>query len=195
MPDTLKDVVPASGVIVIADLEYTSWEGVQESGWSAPGQFREIVQIGAVRVDAGNDFAELASFSVLVRPMINPELSAYFVDLTGITSAEVAQAGVELADALSAFAAFAGTDVILSHGRDDLVIGEDCALKDFENPFADTDWRDINPPLRAITGEHLMSSELPVHFGVGPVENAHDALADARGLARILTHLRNDTQL
>lgn len=195
MPDTLKDVVPASGMIVIADLEYTSWEGAQESRWSAPGQFREIVQIGAVRVDAGNGFAELADFSVLVRPMINPELSDYFVDLTGISSAQVAQSGIELVDALSAFAVFAGRDVILSHGRDDLVIGEDCALKDLDNPFAAADWRDINPPLRAITGEALMSSELPAHFGIGPAENAHDALADARGLANTLTHLRNETRL
>lgn len=195
MPDTLKDVVPASGVIVIADLEYTSWEGALESGWSAPGQLREIVQIGAVRVDAGNGFAELANFSMLVRPMINPELSAYFVDLTGITSADVAQAGVELVDALSAFATFSGTDVILSHGRDDLVIGEDCALKNLDNPFAEADWRDINPPLRVITGERLMSSELPAHFGVGAAGPAHDALADARALAKVLAHLRLEIRL
>ena len=92
MPDTLKDVVPASGMIIIADLEYTSWEGALESGWSAPGQFREIVQIGAVRVDAGDGFVEMAHFSMLVRPTINPELSDYFVTLTGITNDAMASA-------------------------------------------------------------------------------------------------------
>lgn len=117
------------------------------------------MQIGAVRVDSGNGFVEQASFSVLVRPMINPELSAYFVNLTGIKSAEVAQAGVELVDALSAFAAFAGTDVILSLGCDDLVIGEDCALKDLDNPFAEADWRDINPPLRATNRARAISGK------------------------------------
>lgn len=65
MTATLDKVVPASGLMVIADLESTSWEGAQESGWSGPGQFREIVQIGAVRVDAGDGFAERANFSVL----------------------------------------------------------------------------------------------------------------------------------
>ena len=190
MPDTLKDVVPASGVIIIADLEYTSWEGALESGWSAPGQFREIVQIGAVRVDVGDGFAELAHFSVLVRPTINPELSDYFTALTGITNDAVARDGVSLENALVAFADFAGGDVILTHGRDDLVVGEDCALKDLGNPFADADWRDINPPLRAITDKRLMSSDLPAFFGLGRAENAHDALADARVLARGLAHLQ-----
>lgn len=160
-------------------------EGALESGWSALGQFREIFQTGAVRVDVGHGFAELAHFSVLVRPTINPELSNYFTDLTGITNQNVAQTGVSLADGLAAFADFVGADVILTHGRDDLVVGEDCALKNMGNPFADADWRDINPPLRAITDKRLMSADLPEFFGFDRTENAHDALADARVLAHL----------
>jgi len=195
MPDTLKDVVPASGTVIIADLEYTSWEGALESGWSAPGQFREIVQIGAVRVDVDGGFAEQASFSMLVRPTINPELSDYFTALTGITNSDVAHTGVGLAHALVAFADFAGSDIILSHGRDDLVVGEDCALKGLTNPFVDAVWRDINPPVHAVTGKRLMSSELPAFFDLEPVGPAHDALADARALARVLAHLRNEDRI
>lgn len=192
MPDILTDAVPRSGMIVIADLEYTSWEGAQESGWSAPGQFREIVQIGAVRVDADNGFAERAHFSALVRPTINPELSDYFTALTGITNGAVARDGIGLAAALAAFADFAGEDTILSHGRDELVIGEDCALKELDNLFAGADWRDINPPIHAVTGRRLMSSELLAFFGLDPAGPAHDALADARALARVLAHLKNE---
>ncbi len=193
MTDTLKDVVPASGRLIIADLEYTSWEGALEGGWSAPGQFREIVQIGAVRVDAG--FAERESFSVLVRPTINPELSGYFTALTGITNDAVARDGISLKNALDAFADFAGTDVILTHGRDDLVVGEDCALKDLVNPIAGVEWRDINPPLRTITGLKLSSSALPAHFGLEATGSAHDALADARALARVLAHLKFEDRI
>lgn len=127
MTATLDKVVPASGLMVIDDLESTSWEGAQESGWSGPGQFREIVQIGAVRVDAGDGFAERANFSVLVRPTINPDLSDYFTALTGITNNAVARDGVSLKIALAGFADFAGADVVLSHGRDDLVVARDCA--------------------------------------------------------------------
>ena len=153
------------------------------------------MQIGAVRVDAGNGFAERAHFSVLVRPTINPELSDYFTTLTGITNDTVARDGVSLENALAAFIDFADADIILSHGRDELVIGEDCALKELGNPFADADWRDINPPLHTITGEHLMSSELPAFFGLDMVGKAHDALADARALARVLVHLKNEDRI
>jgi len=190
MPDTLKDVVPASGTIIIADLEYTSWAGAQESGWSAPGQFREIVQIGAVRVDAGDGFIEQAAFSVLVRPTINPELSDYFTDLTGITNDALAREAVGLSAALAAFADFARGDVILSYGRDDLVIRKDCALKDLDDMFVDVDWRDIKPPILAVTDVHMVSSELPAFFGLDAAGPAHDALADARALARVLAHMK-----
>ena len=192
MIETLKNVVPASGMMIIADLEFTSWEGAQESGWSAPGQFREIVQIGAVRVDADDGFAERASFSVLVRPTINPELSDYFTALTGITNDALARDGVSLEIALAGFADFAGADVILSHGRDDLVVARDCALKDMRNPIAGADWRDLNPGLHAMTGQKLPSSALPAQFGLALAGSAHDALADSRALAMVLAHLKTE---
>ena len=192
MTAPLETVVPASGLVIIADLEFTSWKGAQESGWSGPGQFREIVQIGAVRVDAGEGFAERANFSTLVRPTINPELSDYFTALTGITNDAVARDGVSLEIALAGFADFADADVILSHGRDDLVIAKDCALKDLQNPIAGADWRDLNPGLRAITGQKLPSSALPAQFGLDAAGSAHDALDAARALARVLAHLRTE---
>lgn len=189
MPDSLTDLLPASGMLVVADLEYTSWEGALENGWSAPGQFRETVQIGAVRIDVANGFSEHDDVSLFVRPTINPELSDYFMELTGITNAMVAQAGVALAAALETFAEFAGTDPVLSHGRDDQVIAAECAFKKMDNPLAGLDWRDANPPIRDLTGRKLPSSSLPAHFGLDPVGHAHDALADARALARVLAHL------
>lgn len=190
MPEELSDVVPASGTLVVADLEYTSWEGALEGGWSEPGQFREVVQIGAVRLDAGNGCAELADFSVLVQPSINPELSDYFTGLTGITNAAVARNGIEFATALDNFAAFVGSDVVVSHGHDDAVIADECAFKEMANPLAGSDWRDVNPAIRKITGRRMPSSALPAHFGLAASESAHDALADARSLARVLAHLQ-----
>ena len=75
---------PAEGFVAV-DLKYTSWEGSLERGWSRPHEHREVVQIGAVRLDAGNGFAEVDALDVLVRPQRNPVLSEYFVALTGIT--------------------------------------------------------------------------------------------------------------
>ena len=83
---------------------------------------------------------------------------------------------------------FAGARTILSHGRDDLVIGEDCALKELDNLFSNADWRDINPPIHAVTGQRLMSSELLAFFDLDPVGPVHDALA------RVLAHLKNENR-
>ncbi len=40
----------APGIIAVLDLEWTAWEGSQESGWAGPGEKREIIQIGAIRL-------------------------------------------------------------------------------------------------------------------------------------------------
>ncbi|MBO6783260.1 MAG: exonuclease domain-containing protein [Alphaproteobacteria bacterium] len=182
-------VIP-DGAFVIADLEYTSWVGAHARNWSGPGEFKEIVQIGAVRVSGGAPLTETDAFVVLVAPTLNPRLSGYFSELTGITNADIAREGVAVADALGAFRAFVGDAPVLSHGRDDLVIAEECAEKGFDDPFAGHDWRDISPPIRAVTGDQLMSSELPAYFGLEPMGRAHDALADARALFGVLEHLR-----
>ena len=38
--------------VVVFDTEFTAWQGSMERGWSGPGEHKEIVQIGAVLLDA-----------------------------------------------------------------------------------------------------------------------------------------------
>lgn len=177
------------GDFVVADLEYTAWEGSLANGWSAPGEFREIVQIGAVRVARADGLREADAFAVLVRPTLNPSLSDYFTRLTGITNDDLARGGVSLPEALDSFAAFAGDLPILTHGGDDRVVVAECAEKSLANPLADGDWRDIRPVIESLTGAHLMSSDLPKHFGLPDQGHAHDALADSRALVLVLSYL------
>jgi inhibitor of KinA sporulation pathway (predicted exonuclease) len=75
-------------------------------GWSRPGEHRELVQIGAVHLDAGKGFSEIAALDIVVRPERNPVLSDYFVALTGITNERVAAEGTDLPAALDALARF-----------------------------------------------------------------------------------------
>jgi inhibitor of KinA sporulation pathway (predicted exonuclease) len=82
------------GDFVLADLEYTSWDGAMARDWGGPGEFREIVQIGAVKVTRAGGWHEVDALMVLVRPTLNPVLSDYFTNLTGITDADIARAGV-----------------------------------------------------------------------------------------------------
>jgi len=58
--------------------------------WLAPGEFKELVQIGAVKLDA-DSFASLAEFDMLVKPRVNSVLSPYFEKLTGITNEKIEQ--------------------------------------------------------------------------------------------------------
>jgi len=98
---------------IIFDTEYTSWCGCQEKGWRGK-QKREIVQISAIRVS--NDLRVLDTFNVLCKPVINPVLSNYFVQLTGITNTQIQLKGISFKSAYKKFKKFVGKSQCLSHG-------------------------------------------------------------------------------
>ena len=78
--------------VVIFDLEFTAWEGSMESRWTRPGELTEVVQIGAVKLDAAS-LKEVDAFEMLVKPRVNPILSDYLVALTGIDNKQLAARG------------------------------------------------------------------------------------------------------
>jgi inhibitor of KinA sporulation pathway (predicted exonuclease) len=80
--------------LTIFDLEFTAWEGSLARQWLGPGEFKEVVQIGAVRLNRESLDIE-ASFDCLVHPRINAELSGYFENLTGISNARLMERGVD----------------------------------------------------------------------------------------------------
>ena len=98
---------------IIFDTEYTSWRGCQEHGWHGK-QKREIVQISAIRVS--NDLRVLDTFNVLCKPQINPVLSDYFTNLTGITNSQIQRKGISFQKAYKKFIKFVGKSHCLSHG-------------------------------------------------------------------------------
>lgn len=98
---------------VIFDTEYTSWKGCQENGWRG-NQKKEIVQISALKVSDKLDV--LAEFNVLCKPIINPLLSDYFVNLTHITNEQIAKYGQPFSKVYNDFEYFVGEDICYSHG-------------------------------------------------------------------------------
>lgn len=169
---------PPTCRLVVYDLEYTSWEGARERRWNGPGEHREIVQLGAIRLVDG------VELSILVRPRINFTLSAYFVDLTGISQARMDEEGIDFPMALACFADFAGDALLLSNGRDEEVLRENCRLTGIEFPFGGR-CRDIAAVLSEAAGhrEQILSCEMGRAFGLDLNETAHDALGDARQVA------------
>jgi len=176
--------------IVIFDLEFTAWEGSMARRWSAPGEHREVVQIGAVRLAPGT-LEESAAFDALVRPRINPQLSDYFVELTGITNAAVAARGVDFPEAYLGFLDFAAGAHLACFGSDDRVLGENLALYGLHLLPPAPRAIDLTPWLAArgvdLTGIH--SGMVAGQLGLSFEGRLHNALDDARALAMSFRHL------
>ena len=70
-------------MIAVFDADYTAWEGSMERGWSSPDEEREIISIRAQLFD--EELRTVGKFYAIVKPQLNPILSNYIVNLTGIT--------------------------------------------------------------------------------------------------------------
>ncbi len=152
--------------------------------WMRPGEFAEVVQIGAVKLD-GQTLAETGAFQMLVRPRINPVLSSYLERLTGITNARIAEDGVDFADAYAGFVAFAGGAEMFAFGRDDLVLVSNLRLYGIEDAPPLPPHHNIAPWLNAqgvdVRGAH--ACDVARLAGAVFEGRAHDALDDARSVA------------
>ncbi|HXJ02893.1 MAG TPA: 3'-5' exonuclease [Micropepsaceae bacterium] len=170
--------------VVIFDLEFTAWEGSMESRWTRPGELTEVVQIGAVKLDAAT-LKEIDSFDMLVSPRVNPVLSDYFVALTGITNEAMALRGVDFVIAYRAFLDFVGDAPIIAHGRDDLIFATNLKLYGWERALP------MPPYTNAIHWFAAQGVDLKGKRACDVAEAAggvfegrkHNALADARGVA------------
>ena len=169
---------------VVFDLEFTAWPGSMEHRWLRPGEFREVVQIGAVKIDA-ETLAEVGTFDALIKPRLNPVLSPYLEDLTGVTNAAVAERGIDFADAYRAFVRFADGAPLLAFGRDDLVLKDNLALYGLKDEPPLPPHVNIVPWLveAGIDTRGLHACDIAEATGTRFEGRRHDALADARSVA------------
>lgn len=188
----MKDL---SGKIVLLDLECTSWEGAASRGWSGPGEYRELVQFGAVLADTKN-FTEISSFATLVKPRLNPELSEYFINLTHITQEEVDRQGVDFSVCLEDFRhwscgirQFYCFDNKAGRLFDLDVLLENCDLCGIEFPFDPADFSNINEIFWKYGYDIKQSGSSPAAFGLEIPARPHNALNDTRGLLTALKEL------
>ena len=179
---------------VVFDLEFPSWPGSNERNWSLPNEDREIIQIGAVKIETTGDMREVDSFQILVRPLKNPILSNYIVNLTAITQEKVEKEGILFPLALSRFINFIGEHPIdiLSNGGDEEVIEENCQIHNI--PFLSifkksTDLKIYFSEVLGISRKNCTSGMLPKLFGLNNHEKQHDALGDVRSISQALRYL------
>lgn len=190
-PDTdSRGLRLASPTITIFDLEYTAWECSMARHWLTPGEFKEVVQIGAVRLDA-DSFAILDEFEVLVVPCVNPVLSPYFEKLTGITSRQLIRDGVDFSAAYAGFLAFAGEGPIAAYGRDDHVLQDNLRLYGMTGARPLPVFYDLRGWFGALglDPRGMLSCDIAPALGVPFQGRAHNALNDARSLATVMAVL------
>ena len=152
--------------------------------WLAPGEFKEVVQIGAVKLDV-ESFAVLDEFEILVRPRINRVLSHYLVQLTGITNEALAARGVDFADAYRKFVAFAQGGHIIAFGRDDRVLANNLRLCGIADAPPIPLYANAIPWLleNGIDARGFHACHVARLCGAEFSGRAHDALEDSRSVA------------
>jgi inhibitor of KinA sporulation pathway (predicted exonuclease) len=170
--------------ITVFDLEFTAWECSMARRWMAPGEFQEVVQIGAVKLDAQR-LTRLDELDLLVIPRINHTLSPYFEKLTGIGNMALAARGVDFIDAYHRFVDFAGGGAIAAFGRDDLVLVENLRLYGIRDARPLPPFQDLCPWFagHGIDLRGKQSCEIGPLLGVPFEGQTHNALNDARSIA------------
>lgn len=123
---------------ILFDLELTAWEGSMVAGWSRPGELREVIQIGAIRLGPGPDLPEQDAMSCLVRPVQNPVLSDYIVALTGITQDAIENEAITYPEAQERLDAFIGEPDMPAY----------CNGADHEILAENARWHAVAPPHR-----------------------------------------------
>lgn len=174
----------ASPTITIFDLEFTAWECSMARHWLTPGEFKEVVQIGAVKLDA-DTFHVLDEFDCLVKPRINSVISPYLENLTGITNDAVTRHGLDYADAYARFLAFADDGPIAAFGHDEYVLEENLRLYGISGARALPLFYDLRGwfAVQGLDPRGMQSWEIGPKLGVPFQGHTHNALNDARSLA------------
>ena len=178
-----------SGFYRLLDLELTCWPGSLQRVWSAPDEYREIVQCGFIDFEyssRSNTIIVAQAVEYLVCPALNPVLSDYFTDLTGISNEMLARDAVSFESIFSSISDKGRT--LLANGDDVEILNENAMIHDF--PFVALHGFDLRPFLSTLLGLEIadcMSSDLPLLVeGCSPPGRAHQALNDCWCLLQAL---------
>ena len=179
--------------LVIFDTEFTTWEGAMERGWSGDYEHREIVQIAAQKIDLKNE-AVIESFERLVRPQVNPDLSQYFQELTGITQVAVDEHGVDFTTMYTEFSRWADGLTKYAYGKrvhepaDVAVLQENIALYELDLTLDTTEYGNLAAVYQSvgIDTSAYSSGELYRAFGLELDGHVHNAMHDVTSLVESL---------
>ena len=181
--------------VIIWDTEYTSWPGCKENGWdNEKGQYREIIQIGAVKFDTEN-LKVLHSLDRAIRPQINPELSEYIKDLTGLSQQRIDNVD-SFESVMKAFIDWSQDFTLYSYGNDLDVVKRNIELYDSDLGLSESRFKDIRKVFRSngVPVDEWNSGDIAHYFD--PKKELlpqHDAYNDAMNMTEALKMIREQS--
>lgn len=187
---------------IIFDTEYTSWEGSMEREWSGKNEFKELVQISAIKVKKYNNTIIIKKkLNLYLKPRINPILSQYFMDLTNIQQHVIENEGHRFKDAMKIFYRFCKNREgvkfpIFSYGNDYDVIKENLKLNSINKKSKFHRWGKHFYDIRDIFKNYVdvdkySSGTLYTAFGIKPKGkmSVHNAMWDSISLFLSLRYI------
>ncbi len=113
---------------IIYDLEYTAWEGSKKRNWGNIGEYKEIIEIGAIAVN--RKFEEINSFNTLIKPKKNPILSDYIINLTGISNKMILDEAINFKNGYIEFIKFIKrySKTAFAYGDDKIILLENLKM-------------------------------------------------------------------
>ena len=178
---------------IVMDMEWNQpWPGSPSSKKVLPVQIRgEIIQIGAVRVTEDRQVGD--EFQILIKPKYYRHLNRRVSKLTGIKETQLREEGVPFPEAMEAFRAWCGEDIVfLTWGFDDIgILRENLMLFGLDTAFTDK-WYNAQMIFNAQTdgsnAQKALKTAMEI-FGIEATRPAHDALGDAYHTALICARL------
>jgi inhibitor of KinA sporulation pathway (predicted exonuclease) len=179
---------------ILYDTEFTAWPGSQQNNWSRDGEHKEIIQLAALKVVFDeNGLTQLSSLNVLVCPRINPCLSDYIKELTGIEQALLDDHGIDFESCARQFREFneQGKIRCFSWGPDQQVLRENYQLNQLQWDYAGSCFMDLKNHLFTLGLDFRTapSGTLAKCVGIQLEGHIHNALYDVRSMAAFLDKL------
>lgn len=145
-------------IIVLFDTEFTAWEGSMKRNWSKKNEYKELVQLAALKVKMGKKIEIIDELNIIIKPVKNPVLSQYFIDLTGITNNDVKNKGVLFKKALSNFYSFCKNNNklvnVYSYGNDYIILKENMNYNKIPKKSKFRKWEEFFFDIRPIFDFH-----------------------------------------
>ena len=177
--------------LLVVDLEATCWEDKNDTS-----KVMEIIEIGAVLADS-KTLEIMSEFQSFVKPILNPILSDYCLNLTTIKQEEVDSAEM-FPSVLARLLDFCGetNDVTLAswgdYDRKQLIL--DCARFGVQYPFG-ADHLNIKELFTERKGSKKCGMKKALRILGIPLEGMHHrGLDDARNIFKILAILLNQPE-